>query len=307
MQPRYLERSGTGRFKVQVSSMYYNPVASFWEPFIERCKFAVDLTDSSLRLTCKRGLDINISDTLINVIAMTWKSWNEKRPISRVPKMASRKSARVSTSRLISVGRVDCNEEGVCPFSVKNATGMTVYLSKIPDTLVRSEIESFAIHNANTLDIRVNYAETIENLQKNSNNSVKLTNTSFSISFDASKNYPPINNVNFNTVESNVHYLTRNREGSDYLVYSVTQDRMAKLLTIRTPLSLTNHTTRHLKLLLYGQANVREFIMRPEDSFAIPVEHMHGAIAMECEGSPDRSFQLPVDDLIKFFKERSSV
>ena len=298
-----------GRFKVQLSSMYYNPVASFWEPFIERSKISVDLTESSAKFTCKHGLDINISDTLIDVIAMTWKSWNEKRPSLRPLRGVSRKSARVmgSTARLISEGHFDCNEEGVCPFSVKNETGMTIYLSKVSDNFVREDTESFAIHNANTLDIRVNYAETIENLQKTSNNSVKLTNTSFKISFDAGKNYPAVTNVNFNTVESNVHYLSPDKNGLDYLAYSVTQDRMAKLLTIRTPLAFVNRTMQSFKLLLYGAGGAREFIVRPEDSVSVPIEHVRSELAVVFGEGAAKSALRSIDSIMKHFHERSSV
>ncbi len=288
--------------------MYYNPVASFWEPFIEPAKFSVDFDDSSLKFTCKHGLDVNISDTLINVIAMTWKSWNEKKTPTQALRLGSRKSARVSTTQLTSVGRFGNNEEGVCPFSVKNETGVTIYIAKVHDALLRpGGDEKLAIHSSDTLDIRVNYAETIENLLKNSNNSVKLSNTAFEISFEGTKNYPPLTNVNFNTVESNPHYLTPSRKGLNYLVYSVTQDRMSKLLTIRTPFALMNKATRNLRLLFYGKTNMREYVVRPGESLSVPIEFMYSEFAISYEDNPEESTRQMVENLLEIFKQKASV
>ena len=294
------------RFRVQISSMYYNPVASFWEPFIEQSKFTLGFDETSLKFTCKHGLNINISDTLINVIAITWKSWNEKKPSSKHFQALSRKSARVSTSQLTSVGRFDNNEQGVCPFSVKNETGLTIYLAKAHETALRDGNEKLAIHSATTLDIRVNYAETIENLLKNPNNSVKLSNSAFEISFEATKNYPSITNVNFNTVESNIHYLAHDRKSLNYFVYSVTQDRMSKLLTIRTAFAFLNKSTHNLILEFYAGMSTREFAIRPGEFFAVPIEHMYSEFGLSYEGCEAKSARQTVESLIHVFQREAS-
>ena len=79
--------------------MYYNLSSSFWEPLIEHTKFVIDLDDFSIKVRCKSGIDINISDDFINVLSLTWKSWNEK---DEKPKNYVN------------------DDKGVCPYSVMN-------------------------------------------------------------------------------------------------------------------------------------------------------------------------------------------
>ena len=300
LEPRYKKQGNVGLFSMRMSSMYYNPIASFWEPFIERTKFLIEMDELSLRVKSEKGLNINISDTFIDVLAMTWESWNERKPTNGRQLLFKFNLVDDSSSQDKSEGE----EQGLCPFSVKNETGMSIYLSKMYGS--ENEQKEILIQNGAKFDIRINYEETIENLLKASNENVILTDTLFKITFDSIKNYAPIKELNFNKVGTEIHYLTKSKV--NYLVYSVTLDKMMKALTIRTPFRFINKTSLKLKFSFFIEGE-HEFILKPNDKFAIPIELMDIAFILSQEDNVKNSasYSQTANELLRLFSSNSAV
>lgn len=279
--------------------MYYNPIASYWEPFIERTGFSLELDEFSLKLKSKEGLDLNVSDTFIDVLAMTWESWNEKRP-ARGKQLMSRFNLAEESG---SLERND-DEQGVCPFSVKNETGMDIYLSK----MYGNEAKEVLIQNGSKFDIRIKYEETIENLLRASNENVILTDTLFKISFDSAKGYAAIKELNFNKVGSELHYLSQVRADLNYLIYSVALDKIMKVLTLRTPCQFRNKTLLRFKFTFFT-SDEPQFTLMPNGTFAVPIELMETAFILSLEDNPKDAAAntQSVTHLLKLFATCSSV
>jgi len=287
-----------------MSAMYYNPIASFWEPLLEHTKIRVEMDEFSMKLRCNHSFDVNLSDTFINVIAMTWKSWNDKKSsVASSFKVPQRKSAMISGSQIERLRRNE-NEQGVCPFSVKNDTGTAIYLSK--KMVNEIETEKVEISSASTLDIKVNYEETIGNLLKTSNNNVRLTDMLFQVSFDNNHSYLPIQGINFNKVGSTIHYLSAIHDSFNYLVCSITLDKMIKLLTIRTPLQLINKSEYNFTVV-FNTNPEREYQFLSGTNFSIPVDCMNANFYLYCKETKSKSEIQSAERLMKLFSKGSSV
>lgn len=260
--PEYNAKGEKSVFNMSFSSMYYNPIASFWEPFIEPSELEVITNKNSLKLKTIHKLNVNVSETLVKVLSMTWKSWNEKEPRCLVLEKNSRRESKKA--------------QGICPFFLKNDSGVCIYLSKA--TKARANVTSSqesAIPNGDTTGITMDYEETIENLVNNGNN-VRMTDAIFQIRFDSELNYRPMNGLRLNSVGSGVHFLTGEKERLNCLVYTISMDKMIKLVTLRTPISLTNKTDFTLRIVFYPKTEQEQiYTLRVGSSLSIPVTLMH--------------------------------
>lgn len=293
MNPQFKEKNRTGVFSMEISSMYYNPIASFWEPLIEQARIVVEMDNFSFKLRCKQGIDINVSDTFIDILAMTWKSWNQK--------VTRHKSRRGFGSK--SMDSEDQDKQGVCPFRVKNKTGTTIYLSKM---FGKKDEKDVAIPSGTKYNLCVNYEDIVKTLLKGSSNDVKLTETLYKVSFDPSLKYTPISELQFNEVESKVHQLTELNAGLDYVIWSVTLDNMIKLVTIRTALEFKNKTDYTLKIVFFD-AESSNFILAPGDSFCIPVHLMATPFSVVKEESLALSTVQTAADFTSYFASHDTV
>ena len=287
-EPQFEEKSRTGIFSMQISSMYYNPIASFWEPFIEQTRFIVEMDSFSFKLRCKE-IDINVSDTFINVLAMTWKSWNQK----QVRHRSKRSFEKLETKN------EEQDKQGVCPFIVKNKTGTTIYLSKM-----FGKEESVIIPSGGKYNICVNYEEIIEILLKEPSNDVKLIENVYKVSFDPSLNYIPIHELQFNEVESRVHHLTGKK--LEYVIWSIALDNMIKLVTIRTALEFKNKTDYALKLIFFSEDST-SIVATPGESFCIPVELMSTPFSMHQGEDNISPTAQTAAELINYFTSQNTV
>ena len=122
---------------------------SVWEPFIERNRITITNDGRLCKIHIPENLNINISDALIRVMYSAWKSWKDKKKGSYENLQELRKSV---TLPIKDLHRNSIHEEpggmtftessspmktyfeqaedGVCPFSVKNETGMQIYLKQ---------------------------------------------------------------------------------------------------------------------------------------------------------------------------------
>lgn len=265
----------------------------------------INMDEISLKLICQQNFNINISDTLINVLGTTWKSWSEKSPDTR--KMTgARIHANFSTHKETGPYQPDANDEGVCPFSVKNETGMTIYLKKKKE-MPETDEESIAIPKATTLDIHINYEETMENLLKAFNNNVKFTNTLFQVSFDPTLNYSAIDNIDFASIATKLCYLKKEKGLFNYLVCSLKLDRMQKLLTIRTPFELLNKTEFKFSLMFSKDSSEREYMLPVDEILSIPIEFMSSYFVISRANEPSQSLPQGVPDLLTALKTTKTV
>ena len=263
------------------------------------------MDETSLKFICQQNFNINISDTFINVLGTTWKSWSEKNPDSR-KKQGARIHANFSTHKETEPLQQDENDEGVCPFSVKNETGMTIYLKKKKE-MPESDEESIAIPKATTLDIHINYEETMENLLKAFNNNVKFTNTLFQVSFDPTLKYSAIDNIDFTSISTKLYYLMQEKGPFNYLVCSLKLDRMQKLLTIRTPFELVNKTEFNFRLIFSKDSSEREYLLPVDEILSIPIEFMSSCFIISRDKEPSQSLPQGVPNLLTHLKTSKTV
>jgi len=299
LDPKYEVSNSKSSLSMSFSSMYYNPVASFWEPFIERSKLKVSMNEANLELKISHKLNVNISETLIKTLAMTWKSWNEKEP---------RKS-------LKETGRHSRKAQGICPFFMKNESGMCIYLLRAKqrneNSIIKPEnedIKEAIVPNGSTMGIVMDYETTIDTLVENGNNNVKMTDTIFQVRFDSELDYSPINGLNLNTVGSGTHYLIKDNKQLNYLVYTITMDNMIKMLTIRTPLKFINKTEYMLKIIFYPKSEqAQEHSLRTGSNFSVPVNLMDEEFMIIKADTESNSEKITPSSLHEHFFRHSTV
>lgn len=294
LTPKYHGAKKLGRFFTELSSVYYNPIARYWEPFVEPVKIHLFVDEFSLKLITKETFNVNISETLINVLSSTWKSWSEK-----PTRLKKRASVFKHSSKVFLNSQQD--DEGVCPFSIKNETTCTLNLKRKGDDNV------IVIQKDKILEIPVNYQETIHNLLQSTSNNVKLIQGLFEISFDHSPSYLPLKNMNFASIATEYHYVQEVKTAFNYFVCSVKLDRMITHLTIRTPFKLINKTQFNFIICFDEFIKDQGFILQVNESMSIPIEKMSSFLFLMRDNGPTHYLKIKIDSLLERLDKRISV
>ena len=294
LSPIYHGVNLRGRVSTGLSSFYYNPIARYWEPFVEPIKMHIIIDDITLKLITKGTFNVNISETLIHVLASTWKSWSEK-PIQ----------AKKSTNVFKQTAKIFLNsqkeDEGVCPFSIKNETTEMLFLKKKGDDSI------VQIPKNTIMDIPVNYQETIHNLLQSTSNNVKLIEGLFQISFRPDLGYLPLENMNFASIANECHYIQNIQSAFNYLVCSVKLDRMITHLTIRTPFKLINKTHFDFKVSFDKFDKNGGFLLPVDETMAIPIDNMSSTLILWRNHGPSHFISIEIYSLLKKLKKRTTV